>query len=44
MQAGIEHGVGAAQVRQLRQVAHPQIVAVDDRAAILRGDASQDVE
>ena len=35
MQAGIKYGMGSAQVRQLRQVSHTQVVAVDDRAAVL---------
>ena len=35
MQARVEHGVRPAQVGQLRQVTHAQVVAVDDRAAVL---------
>ena len=44
MQTGIKHSQRTAQVGQLGQVTHAQVIAVDDRSAVGRGDAGKDVE
>ena len=44
VQTGVKHGVCLSEVGQLWQVTHAQVVAVDDSAAVCRGDAGKDVE